>query len=259
VTEDLMSGEVLTEDQDGILQITINRPGRRNAVNQAVSEGIAAALDQLDEREDLAAGILTGAGGTFCSGMDLRAFLGGEVPTLPGRGFAGVTRRPPRKPLIAAVEGYAIAGGFEIVLSCDLVVASDEAMFGVPEVKRGLTAAGGALFRLPRKIPFHVALEMVLTGELIPAARAAELGLVGRLVAPGRAVAAARELAGIVAANGPLAVQASKAVMWESLDWPLAEGFDRQSRWTDAVRSSDDAAEGARAFTEKRPPVWSGR
>jgi enoyl-CoA hydratase len=214
-----MSGEVLTEDHGGILQITIHRPERRNAVNQAVSEGIAAALDQLDEREDLGVGILTGAGGTFCSGMDLRAFLDGEVPTLPGR----------------------------------------EAMFGVPEVKRGLTAAGGALFRLPRRIPFHAAMEMVLTGALVPAARAAELGLVGRLVAPGQAVAAARELAETVAANGPLAVQASKTVMWESLDWPLAEGFDRQSPWTDAVRSSDDAAEGARAFTGKRPPVWSGR
>jgi enoyl-CoA hydratase len=254
-----MSDEVTVDDLGGVLQITINRPERRNAVNRAVSEGIAAAMDQLDERDDLSLGILTGSGGTFCSGMDLRAFLAGEVATLPDRGFAGVTRRPPRKPLIAAVEGHAIAGGFEIVLSCDLVVAATDAVFSVPEVKRGLTAAGGALFRLGRRIPFHTAMEMVLTGAPITAGRAAEIGLVSRLVEPGTAVEAARDLARVIAANGPLAVQASKSVLWESLDWPLAEGFERQRPWTDTVRASEDAREGALAFTEKRDPVWKGR
>jgi enoyl-CoA hydratase len=253
-----MNDEVLTETSGGVLVVTINRPDKRNAVNRAVAEGIASAMERLDERPELAVGVLTGRGNAFCSGMDLKAFLAGESPYVPGRGFAGITQGRPRKPLIAAVNGPAVAGGFEIVLACDLVVASSDASFCVPEVRRGLTAAGGALFNLPRRMPFHLAMEMVLTGAPISAQRAADLGLVSRVSPPGDAVRTALELALAIAANGPLAVAASKAVMWQSQDWPLAEGFERQRPWTDAVRASADAQEGARAFTEKRPPVWRG-
>jgi enoyl-CoA hydratase len=253
-----MSDEVLTEARDRVLLVTINRPARRNAVNRAVAEGIASAMRELDDRSDLACAVLTGSGSTFCSGMDLHAFLAGELPYVDGAGFAGLTQRRPRKPLIAAVRGAAVAGGFEIVLACDLVVAGSDAVFGVPEVRRGLTAAGGALFNLPRRVPFHLAMEMALTGGTISAQRAAAAGLVGRVVEPDDVVTEAIALAVSIARNGPLAVAASKAVLWESQDWPVAEGFERQRPWTDAVRASADAREGARAFTEKREPVWRG-
>jgi enoyl-CoA hydratase len=251
--------EVLVEEHGAALVISINRPHRRNAVNHAVSVRIAAALDRLDSRDDLAVGILTGTGGTFCAGMDLQAFLDGESPTLPDRGFAGITGRPPAKPLIAAVEGHAVAGGFEIVLACDLIVAATDSSFGVPEVRRGLTPAGGAMFTLPRRIPFHIAMEMVLTGAPVTATRALEFGLVNRLVEPLTALREATALAAGIARNGPLAVAAAKAVLRVSQDWPLAEGFERQRPWTDPVRESEDAREGALAFTEKRDPVWQRR
>jgi enoyl-CoA hydratase len=253
-----MNDDVLTQTSDGVLVVTINRPDKRNAVNRSVAQGIAAAMQRLDEQPDLAVGVLTGSGSAFCSGMDLKAFLAGESPYVEGRGFAGITQGRPRKPLIAAVNGPAVAGGFEIVLACDLVVASRNASFCVPEVRRGLSAAGGALFNLPRRVPFHLAMEMVLTGAPVSAQRAADLGLVSRIAEPGEAVAAALDLAAVIAANGPLAVAASKAVVWQSQDWPVAEGFERQRPWTDAVRASADATEGARAFTEKRAPVWRG-
>src|ERR1700712_1949316 len=167
-----MTEVVLTERHESVLVITINRPEARNAVNQAVAEGIAAALDELDDNDALRVGVLTGAGGTFCAGMDLKAFLTGEVPVIEGRGLAGVTQRPPRKPLVAAVEGWALAGGFEIMLACDLAVASRTARFGVPEVKRALVAGAGAALRLPERVPLPIALELLLTGEPIDAARA---------------------------------------------------------------------------------------
>ena len=199
---------VLTEERDGVLLITLNRPDQRNAVNLAVAEGIAAALDRLDGSPDLRVGVLTGAGKGFCAGMDLKAFVAGERPYVEGRGFAGIVRRPPEKPLIAAVEGFAVAGGFEIALCCDLLVAARGARFGIPEVTRGLVAAGGALLRLPRRIPYHLAMELALTGELVDAERMAEVGRVSRLVEPGEAVTAALELAETIAANGPLALAA---------------------------------------------------
>ena len=179
-----------------MLVITLNRPQSRNAVNAAMAAAIAAALERLDGDDDLRVGILTGAGGSFCAGFDLKAFLAGERATIPGRGFAGIVERPPAKPLIAAVEGYALAGGFEIVLACDLVVAAQGARFGLPEVKRGLLATGGGLLRLPERIPYHHAMEIALTGEAISAARASELGLINRLVEDGQALAQARALAG---------------------------------------------------------------
>ena len=186
---------VLTEADGGVLLITLNRPDARNAVNAALANGVAAALDRLDDDDDLQVGILTGAGKGFSAGMDLKAFVAGESPFVEGRGFAGIVQGPPSKPLIAAIEGFAVAGGFEIALACDLIVAARGARLGIPEVKRSLVAAGGALLRLPRRIPYHLAMELALTGDPITAERAAEYGLVNRLAEPGEAVAAARELA----------------------------------------------------------------
>ncbi|MGZ4172317.1 MAG: crotonase/enoyl-CoA hydratase family protein, partial [Solirubrobacteraceae bacterium] len=204
-------------------------------------------------------GVVTGAGKGFCSGMDLKAFVAGENPTIPGRGFAGITRRAAEKPLIAAIEGFAVAGGLEVALACDLIVAARGARLGIPEVKRSLVAAGGGLLRLPRMLPRNVAMEMALTGDPIAAERAHDLGLVNRLTEPGGAVEAALELAETIAANGPLALAATKRILTESADWPDAEFFDRQEAIAAPVRDSDDAREGATAFAEKRAPVWKGR
>jgi enoyl-CoA hydratase len=249
---------VLTGVQDGIAVITINRPEARNAVNGAVARGIAAAVDEFDGRDDVRVLVLTGAGGTFCAGMDLKGFLSGDTPAAGGRGFGGLVQRPPAKPVIAAVEGYALAGGFELVLSCDLVVASEEAQFGLPEVTRGLAAAAGGLLRLQHRIPYHAAMQMALTGERVPAGELHRAGLISKVVPAGQALDAARELADRVAANAPLAVVASKRVIVESPGWPDGEEFTKQGEVTGPVFSSSDAMEGAVAFAEKRPPVWRG-
>ena len=210
-----MSDEILTERHGRILVITINRPESRNAVNLAVSQGLADAVDELDENPDLSVAVLTGAGGNFCAGMDLKAFAAGEVVAIPGRGI-GFTERPPRKPLIAAVEGYALAGGTEVVLATDLVVASREAKFGIPEVKRGLVAAGGGLLRLPRRIPYQKALELALTGESFTAEQGAQWGFVNVVTETGEALAGAIELAERITANGPLAVATTKEILVKS-------------------------------------------
>jgi enoyl-CoA hydratase len=262
VTDDVDEREahpVLTERRGPVLVVTINRPHARNAINKAVAEGIAAAMDTLDSDPELSVGILTGAGGTFCSGMDLKAFVRGENPHVEGRGFAGLTFGPPVKPLIAAVEGWALAGGCEIVLACDLIIAAETAKFGIPEVKRGLAAAAGGLFRLPVRIPYHVAMEFVLTGDPVDAARAYELGLVNRVTASGGALEGALELAGKIAANGPLAVVASKKVVQHANGWTDEQAQKEQLAIVRPVMISEDAQEGARAFAEKRPPVWKGR
>jgi enoyl-CoA hydratase len=251
--------EVLVEHDNGLVIITINRPQARNAVNRAVSYGVCAAVDELDARDDLRVGILTGAGGTFCSGMDLKAFLRGEVTRVEGRGILGIAMTPPRKPLIAAVEGYALAGGFEAVLACDLTVAARNAQFGIPEVKRGLAAAAGGLMRLPRLIPQRIAMELALTGDMMSAERAAQLGLVNILTEPGEALAEAKRLAAKIIANAPLSVAASKRVIVEQRDWSLDEQFARQKAITGPVIDSADAREGAAAFAEKRNPNWKGR
>jgi enoyl-CoA hydratase len=250
---------VLTERRERVLLITINRPDQRNAVNAAVAEGIASALDELDGDAKLSLGVITGAGKGFCAGMDLKAFVAGERPYAGDRGFAGIVERPAEKPLIAAVEGFAVAGGLEVALACDLIVAARGTRLGVPEVKRSLVAAGGALLRLPRTLPRNVAMELALTGDPIDAERGFELGLVNRLTDPGQALEAALELAETIAANGPLALRATKRILVESADWPDAEFFSRQREIAGPVMSSEDAREGATAFAEKRPPIWKGR
>jgi enoyl-CoA hydratase len=250
---------VLVAARDGVLEITLNRPQARNAVDQALAEGVAAALDRLDGEEDLRIGILTGAGGTFCSGMDLKAFVTGERPWVGDRGFAGIAQRAARKPLVAAVEGYALAGGFEVALACDLIVAARDARFGIPEVKRGLVAAAGGLIRLPRRIPYHLAMELALTGDPVTAERAAEIGIVNRLTEPGGALGAARELAAGIVRNAPLALEASKAVLQRAPEWTEEEAWAKQGELAGPVFGSEDAQEGARAFAEKREPVWRAR
>jgi enoyl-CoA hydratase len=251
-----MSEEVLTEASDGVAVITINRPEARNAVNGAVARGIAAALDDFDANPDVRVLILTGAGGTFSAGMDLKGFLAGDSPSFGDRGFGGIVERPPAKPIIAAVEGYALAGGFELTLACDLVVAGEEAKFGLPEVRRGLVAGAGGLLRLPKRIPYHLAMEIALSGEHFPAARLHQAGLVNQLVPAGQALSAAKELAARLALGGPLALIATKRVIVESADWPAAESFRRQGEIITPVFTSADAREGALAFAEKRAPVW---
>ena len=252
-----VSDEVLLERQGRTLIITINRPEARNAFNLAVAQGLADAVDELDDTPELSVAIITGAGGNFCAGMDLKAFMAGEVPAIEGRGI-GFTERPPRKPLIAAVEGYALAGGTEIVLATDLIVAAKNAKFGIPEVKRGLVAAGGGLLRLQKRIPYQKALELALTGDSFTAEEASAWGFVNVLTEPGEALAGALALAERIPANGPLAVAGTKEGMTKSADWTEAEMWKKQGELVFPVFSSKDAMEGATAFAEKRKPNWTG-
>ena len=254
-----MAEEVLMDVTDGILTVTLNRPKARNAANKALAEGVAAAMDRLDSDDSIRVAILTGAGGTFCSGMDLKAFVTGETPNVEGRGFAGLTEATPRKPLIAAVEGYALAGGLELAISCDLIVAADDAKFGIPEVKRGLAAAAGGLIKLPRQIPKRLAMELALTGDFISAQRAYDIGLINEVVPAGTALDAAKALAARIVANGPLAVAISKQVILQSEDWSADEMWQKQQELTMPVFISEDAIEGSVAFAEKRAPNWKGK
>ncbi len=250
---------VLVDVEDGIMTVTLNRPKAKNAANKALADGVAAAMDELDSNNDIRVAIITGAGGTFCSGMDLKAFVSGELPVVEGRGFAGITERGPKKPLIAAVEGYALAGGLELMISCDLIVAADNAQFGIPEVKRGLAAAAGGLMKLPRQIPSRLAMELALTGDFIGAPRAAEMGLINEVVPAGTALEGAKALAARICANGPLAVQVSKQVVVQSAQWSEDEQWVKQQELTSPVFSSEDAIEGSVAFAEKRAPNWKGK
>ncbi|MBV8928850.1 MAG: crotonase/enoyl-CoA hydratase family protein [Mycobacteriaceae bacterium] len=247
---------VLVEQRDRTLLITINRPEAKNAVNAAVSQALAEAMDRLDDDPGLSVGVVTGAGGSFSAGMDLKAFARGENVAVGGRGL-GFTERPPTKPLIAAIEGYALAGGCELALATDLIVASTDSAFGIPEVKRGLVAGGGGLLRLPQRIPYQIAMELALTGDALPAQRAHELGLVNVLVEPGKALDGALALAEKITANGPLAVAATKRIIVESRGWSPDEMWRKQVEIFGPVFMSNDAKEGAIAFAEKRPPRWT--
>jgi enoyl-CoA hydratase len=250
---------VLVERDDAVLTITINRPAQKNAVNHDVAVQLGSALDLLDAEPELSVGVLTGAGGTFSAGMDLKAFAQGELPMLPDRGLGGLTRAVVRKPLVAAVEGWALGGGFELALACDLIVAAEDARFGFPEVKRGLVAGEGGLIRLPRRLPYHLALRVLLTGEPLGAAEAREHGLVAELTAAGGALDKAHELAEQIGRNAPLALAAVKEVIRETQGLDDADAFERQDELISGLLSSEDVREGARAFAEKRAPTWHGR
>jgi len=251
-----MAGEVLVERHGRTLTMTINRPEARNAANLAVSQGLADAVDVLDVDPNLSVGIVTGSGGHFCSGMDLKAFSDGEIPAIEGRGL-GFTERLPTKPIIAAVEGYAVAGGTELVLATDLIVAAKSARFGLPEVKRGLIAGGGGLLRLPHRIPYQKAMELILTGDLFSGEQAFAMGLVNVLAEDGEALEQAVALAERITRNAPLAIATSKEVVVKSADWTAAEMWRRQREFLEPVLTSNDALEGSRAFAERREPQWT--
>lgn len=248
---------VRTERIGGTLLITIDRPAVRNAIDAAVARGVADALDTLDADDGVRVGVLTGAGGTFCAGMDMRAALAGESPEIPGRGLAGLTEAELTKPLVAAVEGAALGGGFELALACDIVVAAEDALFGLPEVRRGLIAAGGGVLRLPRRLPYHVAMELLLTGEPVDGHHAGRWGLANRVVPPGQAVTVALELAARIGANAPLALGAVKRVV--GLVDAVPEAVAAQHDLLRRLLASDDAREGMTAFAERRAPQWTGR
>jgi enoyl-CoA hydratase len=251
---------VETSRRDGVAVLTLNRPEARNAVNGELARAMEAALDGLEADAATNAVVLTGAGSTFCAGADLKVVAAGRGAELatPRGGFGGIVTRKFPKPLIAAVNGPALAGGFEVVLACDLVVAVEHATFGLPEVTRGLFAAAGGLIRLPKRIPLALATEIALTGDPIDAGRAAQLGLVNRVVPEGQVVEAACELAARIAANGPLAVRNSLAMVREAAELTEAEAWARNNALAVEVFASRDAIEGATAFAEKRAPRWTG-
>ncbi|MBF6434827.1 crotonase/enoyl-CoA hydratase family protein [Nocardia cyriacigeorgica] len=250
---------VLVERRGPIMILTLNRPAVRNAVNHAMAVALERACDAFDADPALRVAVLTGADGYFSSGMDLKAMAGGEAPLTEGRGPLGLTGKPPRKPLIAAVEGPALAGGCELALAADLIVAARDAQFGIPEPKRGLIAAAGGVLRLRERLPRNIAMELALTGDPMPATTLAEFGLINAITEPGDALDAALDLAERIAVNAPLSVLGSKQIIEEAGDWDRGEAFDRQSDIASTALFSEDAAEGVRAFTEKRDPIWKGR
>ena len=253
-----MADELLTEIRDRVMIITLNRPEAMNSVNLALAEQMAAAMEALDANPDVSVGVLTGNGRGFSAGMDLKAFVAGGMPNLPGRGFAGITEKAADKPLIAAVEGFALAGGLEIALSCDLLVASKGAKLGIPEVGVGLFAGAGALSRLPRRVPYGMAMQMALTGEPITAEVAHDFGLVQVLTEKGEALDGALDLAARVAKNAPLGLKASKQLI-RDLGGVDGAFWGDQQPVIDSVFASADASEGATAFAEKRAPKWTGQ
>jgi enoyl-CoA hydratase len=255
------SMSVVYEKRGPFAVIKINRPEARNAVNGAVAEGIEDAIDQIEADDGVWVGIITGEPPVFCAGADLKEINSGNAGALATTrgGFAGIVQRERTKPIIAAVDGPALAGGTEIVLSCDLVVASSTATFGIPEVKRNLVAGAGGLFRLGRKIPINIAMELTLTGDPIDAARAHHFGLVNRLVEPGQALDGAIALAEQVCANAPLAVRESRKIVLEATNAPDDVGWRMSMEGMGVAMSSEDFSEGLTAFIEKRPPVWKGR
>ena len=249
---------VLTDVRGQVLVITINRPEARNSMNKAAAEAMGAALDRLDSDRELSVGVITGAGKGFSAGMDLKGFAAGEFPVAEGRGFGGIVQKSARKPLIAAIEGFALAGGLEIALSCDIIVASRDAKLGIPEVGVGLFAGAGALLRLPRRVGLGQASLLALTGKPISGEEGGRIGLVDRVVDPGTALDEAVTLAETIGANAPLALAASKAVLVDGFTKPDAEFWEWQQQFFNEVFRSKDALEGATAFAEKRRPNWQG-
>ena len=257
-----MADEVLRERRGHVEILTINRPEARNAINGGVSKAMSSIMDELAEDADCWVVVITGSGEkAFCAGMDLKAFSSGEGGDIIGAsgGFAGLTTREFAKPIIAAVNGSALAGGFEIMLSCDLVVAASHATFGIPEAKRGLIAGAGGLIRMPKRLPMAIALELAMTGDPIDAERALALGLVNKVVAPESLLDEALALAERIAANAPLAVRYSKSVMKRAAEVPESEGWAINTEAVGIVFSSADAMEGPVAFAEKRAPNWQGK
>lgn len=255
-----MSQFIETETRDHTLIIRLNRPEARNAFNRAMAEELEAILDGYENDASLRAAILVAEGPTFCAGQDLIAAAKGETAVTAKRGGFGIMQMPPEKPLIAAIEGQALAGGMELTLCCDIVVASNQAVFGLAEAKRGLIAVGGGCFRLPQRIPYHIAMEMIITAEPRPAADMERFGLVNRVVEPGQALDAALEYAALIIRNGPMAVRASKGIVARSQSekWTDCEAWEKQNAIAAPVRASNDLKEGLRAFAEKRDPVWTG-
>jgi len=249
---------ILREKRGNVLVITINRPEARNAFDSVSAQGLHDAMDVLDANDDLFVGVITGAGGNFSAGADLKAMANGSSRHTERGGF-GIMKRPSRKPLIAAVEGYAVGGGFEICLTCDLIVAARTARFGLPEVRHNVVATGGGLFRLPRRIPYHLAMEMALTGEFREAPWLAGHGLVNRIVEEGKALEEALALANRIMVNGPTAIAASKEIVFMSSEWTEEEAWERQAPIAAIAFDAQDRIEGLKAFAEKRSPVWKGR
>ncbi|MDQ7905260.1 crotonase/enoyl-CoA hydratase family protein [Phytohabitans sp. ZYX-F-186] len=250
---------VVLEARDGVLVISIDRPEVLNAIDQPTAELLAHAFTRLDEDDRARVGVLHGGAKAFSTGADLRAVAAGQSPVVPGRGFGGLTERPPRKPLVAAIEGYALGGGLEMALACDLIVASRTTQLGLPEVTRGLIASAGGLLRLPTRLPHSVAMRMALTGERLTGEQAFDLHLVSELVEPGRAQEAAVALAARIAENAPLSVQASKRLVNAAVDGATDELLRLQAELQARLLVSWDVAEGIAAFKEKRPPRWEGR
>ena len=249
---------ILTERRGHVLVITINRPEARNAFDAASAQALEAAVDALDAEDDLFVGVITGAGGNFSAGADLKAVARGERASTRRGGF-GIFAKPPRKPVIAAVEGYAVGGGFELCLSCDLIVAARTARFGLPEVRHNVVAVGGGLFRLPRRMPYHLAMELALTGEFKDADYFHRMGVVNRVVEAGQALDAAVDWAQALLVNGPTALAATKEIVQHSADWTDQEAWGAQMAYARRALESEDRKEGLAAFAEKRKPVWKGR
>ena len=254
-----MADEVLRERRGHVELLTINRPEARNAINRATALALSDALDDCESDDDVWVVVLTGAGDkAFSAGMDLKAFATGEFP-ITEKGFGGITKRDFTKPLIAAANGSALAGGFEMMISCDMVVAADHAKFGIPEATRGLVAGAGGLIRLPKRVPLTIAYELALTGDPIDAARAYELGLVNRVVPGDQVLDVAIALAERIAKNAPLAVRTSKDVMRRSIELSEADAWTANDEAFAMIGRSADAMEGAVAFAEKREANWHGK
>jgi enoyl-CoA hydratase len=255
----MTSPHIITERRGHVLLVTINRPEVRNAFSPETTRQMGAAMDQLEAEDDLFLGIITGANGVFSAGADLKAVAAGEKHGDRPRGNFGLCAKPPAKPLIAAVEGFALGGGFEIVLACDLIVAARDTRFGLPEVKRNLVALAGGVLRLPSRLPYHLAMEMALDGDPRSAKFLHAHGMINELTEPGQALAGALELAEKILRNGPTAVAATAQIIRQNREWPTDVAWEKQREIAARALSSQDREEGIRAFLEKRPPKWTGK